>query len=220
MIGAEKLKEKQKEYNAKRKAKTKIAYAALMKFYPMNPKSLLDEIWRDIEGYEGMYQISNYGRVKSFRRNEVKILKPYVCGSYLCVDLMNHCKRKMGIIHILVAKAFIPNPENKPTVNHIDGVKFNCYVSNLEWATYSENTKHAYGMGLETQAKGDKDTSTRLKEYQVREILQSCIPGDKEFGIRPLAKKYGVGKSTIRRIINGEVYKNVPRDVDKSGKKS
>ncbi len=66
--------EKRRAYEKKRKADAKLAYAALMKFYPLNPQSLVDEIWADIEGYEGEYQISTYSRVKSFKRNGVKIL--------------------------------------------------------------------------------------------------------------------------------------------------
>ena len=202
--------EKEREYRKKRKRIAKLAYEALMKCYPLDLTNLAGEIWKWIENYEGMYQISNYGRIKSFRRNAVKILKPYFSSQgYLAIDLMNHCKRKSVRVHILVAKAFIPNPENKPTVNHIDGHPLNCYVENLEWATYSENTKHAYRIGLETQSKGEENTSTKLTNEQVREIRRTFISGDKEYGYRPLARKYNVGKSTIKRIINRDVYKSV-----------
>lgn len=203
-------KEKRRKYLKKRKADAKLAYEALMKCYPLNLENLVDEIWQWIENYEGMYQISNYGRIKSFKRSTIKILKPYIDGmGYLNVDLLDHCKRKAGRIHVLVAKAFIPNPENKPTVNHIDGHPLNCFVENLEWATYSENTKHAYRIGLEVQAKGEDDSSTKLTNEQVREIRRIYIFGDKEYGIRPLAKKYSVGRTTIKRVLDGKSYRNV-----------
>ena len=97
----------------------------------------MQEIWKDIEGYEGAYQISNFGRIK----NKIKILSPQInnCG-YLRIILKN----KHYSIHRLVALAFLPNPENKPQVNHIDGNKTNNYVTNLEWVTASENQKHNY----------------------------------------------------------------------------
>ena len=97
----------------------------------------MQEVWKDIKNYEGCYQVSNLGRV----RNKIKILSPQIsnCG-YLRIMLKN----KHYSIHRLVAEAFIPNLENKPQVNHIDGNKTNNYVTNLEWVTASENQKHNY----------------------------------------------------------------------------
>lgn len=105
------------------------------------------EIWKDIEGYEGLYQVSNLGRVKSFPRNgtikEERILKPNKVGGYLQVALQNHKNRKYKKVHRLVAETFIPNLENKREVNHIDGDKTNNCVENLEWVTTSENQLHS-----------------------------------------------------------------------------
>lgn len=109
------------------------------------------EIWRDIAGYEGLYQISNLGRVKSLERNEKfckrpeTILKAFLCGSgYREIILRNKDGRKPKLIHRLVAEAFIPNEEGKREVNHKDGDKLNNAASNLEWVTSSENIKHSY----------------------------------------------------------------------------
>lgn len=111
----------------------------------------MEEIWKPIEGYEGIYSVSNLGNIKGVVRpgSSGALLKPVKNHfGYLTVHLYSHPKNRGFLIHRLVAKAFIPNPENKKTVNHIDGNKENNMVENLEWATYSENHKHAYRMGL------------------------------------------------------------------------
>ena len=114
------------------------------------------EIWKDIEGYENKYQISNLGNVKSLETwtgdkyiKREKILKNMVYGNgYYYVCLSKNGKVKKYKVNRLVAQAFIPNPENKPFTNHIDGDKLNNNVDNLEWCTQSENMKHASKMGL------------------------------------------------------------------------
>ena len=117
------------------------------------------EIWKDIVGYEGLYQVSNYGRVRSLDRTYTQkarngsilkhtykgqILKPNNVSGYLQVNIQKHKKRNDQKIHRLVAEAFIPNLNNLPQVNHIDGNKHNNHVDNLEWVTTSENQLHSY----------------------------------------------------------------------------
>lgn len=108
------------------------------------------EIWKDIVNFEGIYQISNFGNLKSFKRNrEGHVLSEKdKRGHYLSVILCYQSKTRCTRIHRLVAEAFIPNPENKPQVNHIDGNKQNNRVDNLEWATAIENMAHARETGL------------------------------------------------------------------------
>jgi hypothetical protein len=124
----------------------------------------MKEVWKDIEGYEGQYQVSNLGNVKSLNRFVYQLDrsgKPSISNykgrvlkfghrknGYLYIVLSKNNKQKKENIHRLVAKAFIPNPLNKPQVNHKDGNKKNNLIGNLEWNTMSENHKHAFRTGL------------------------------------------------------------------------
>lgn len=106
------------------------------------------EEWRDVVGYEGLYKISSSGRVLSkwggWKERTPQMLK----SGYLCFDFYKNTQKERICIHRAVAEAFIPNKENKPQVNHLDGVKTNNQVNNLEWCNHSENIKHAYKKGL------------------------------------------------------------------------
>lgn len=109
----------------------------------------MGEEWRDIECFEGLYQVSDLGRVKSFHGKTPRILKQATTpNGYRIVCLMKDGIKTMVTIHRLVAEAFIPNMDNKPDINHMNGNKTDNRVSNLEWATRAENVLHAYETGL------------------------------------------------------------------------
>lgn len=110
---------------------------------------LPDEVWKDVVDYEGYYKISNIGRVKSLLGRNERLMKTHISrNGYEKLDLSKKGQTKKVYVHRLVAQAFIDNPENKPLVNHRDGVKTMNHVSNLEWCSHSENTTHAFANGL------------------------------------------------------------------------
>ena len=204
----------QKEYDRRKYEKAKPAYAALMKFYPLMIENLDGEIWRTVPDYEN-YQISNFGRVKSLWKSKAKILKPAFCNGYLRVDLCKDGKQKLFRVHRLIAQAFIPNPEGKPQVNHKDGHPMNNYVENLEWATSSENQRHAFDTGLQIALKGEEHGEAKLTNEQALYVRNNP---DNLTG-KQLAEKYGVTQITISEIQRGKTYKNAGGSIRKAQKK-
>lgn len=108
-----------------------------------------EEIWKDIKNYEGLYQISNFGNLKSIKNGREKIIKQNYSQRYIRNNLWKKCKYKTLSIHRLVAEAFVPNPSNYKIVNHKDGNRYNNNATNLEWCTQSHNVKESYRLGLQ-----------------------------------------------------------------------
>lgn len=178
------------------------------------------EIWKDIENYEGYYQISNLGRVKSLERYKKiktkkvllkeRIMKPHKQygksdNEYLDIILYKNGKSERFYVHRLVAKAFIPNPENKNQVNHKDKNKQNNNVYNLEWCTQNENVKHSYTFPDRKRNKAlygvvgfDNKTSKPVKQYD--------LDGNfiKEWGsARQASINLGIDYATIKKVRRG-----------------
>lgn len=152
-----------------------------------------NEIWKDIKGFEGLYQVSNLGRVKSVEHivndplNGTRTVKERILSSekmkcgYLRTALSKDSKMKKVLTHRLVAETFIPNSQNKPQVNHIDGNKKNNAVSNLEWCNNSENILHADKTGLRDMKKLYK----RCRCIETGEIFESIKAAGKFVGMTP-----------------------------------
>lgn len=157
----------------------------------------MEEIWKDIEDFNGKYQISNTNKVKSNHFGRSIILKPSLnTGGYNSVCLRLNNKIKTRSLHRLTMEAFVPNPDNKPCINHIDGNKLNNSLENLEWCTYSENLKHAYdnNLKLPIESKGEKSSQHKLKEEDVLKIRASIL-SSKELGLL-----YNVNRTNIIAI--------------------
>ena len=176
-----------------------------MKVYPLTLDDLDGELWADIEGYASHYQISTFGRGKSFFRGKVRILKPFVDKNGYLQLMFGRCNKFK--VHRLVAQAFIPNPDGKPQINHIDGNKMNNHVSNLEWCTSIENNRHAVKIGLMKSGADCRDA--KLTNEQVAWCRRVHISGDREFGTNALARKLGVSRAAMYLLLKGKTYKDV-----------
>lgn len=167
----------------------------------------MNEFWKDIKGYEGLYQVSNLCRVKTLhnRYKGVEILKNETVYGYQIISLHKDKVVKTHRIHRLVAQAFIDNPKNKPQVNHINGIKSDNRAVNLEWVTQSENMLHCYRTGLEVANTEPAHKARRIlsnKEVEnIRQLLNSGL------STRKVASMVGVGKTLIGYIKQNKSYK-------------
>lgn len=187
---------------------------------------MTEEIWKDIEGYEGGYQVSNLGRVRSverfikFKQNgkevvkryKSKILQPYRDkDGYLRVLLSYGGKRKNDFIHRFVAQAFIVNPENKPQVNHINTIKEDNRVENLEWVTCLENIRHKWENGKHdtSYCSGINHYKHKFSKEDVLFIRKNYKHRDKRYGVTALSKLFKVSHSLISDIVANKTYKHI-----------
>jgi hypothetical protein len=159
----------------------------------------MEEVFKDIKGYEGRYQISNLGNVKSLKNKKEIILKGGIdsCG-YKIVSLIDtNKKQSTKTVHRLVAITFIPNPENKLTVNHINGIKLDNKIENLEWNTYAENMTHSFNNGL--RKKG--------KEHPNSVKIINILTGDIFHTLKDASEYYKINCSNLCSMLKGK-YKN------------
>lgn len=171
------------------------------------------EIWKTVEGFEN-YQVSNLGRVKSLEKYYLmrnkhplllaeKILKLSKSNKYLSIGFCINGKQKRISIHRLVALAFIPNLENKPMVNHIDGNKLNNRVENLEWCTAKENTIHSFKIGVNKGNIGEKHPMVKITEKDVLEIRNSKLTP------KVLAEIYNINRTSVYDIKSKRTWKHI-----------
>lgn len=184
----------ERELYLQKRRRSRLEYIA--KAQNIWKKSVLEnEVWVDIPGYDGEFQISNYGRV-----TRKIFLKPYHhISGYIHLFVRGKCKKQ----HRLIAEAFIPKVDGKNFVNHKNGIKSDNRIENLEWVTISENIKHAYRLELIPPKKGMGHPGRKLDEHQVRTIFHSSM------SLNDLAAKYKVNTSCIAAIKKRKIWKHL-----------
>lgn len=178
------------------------------------------EIWKPISGYEGRYEVSTLGRIKSLQRvvesvrngkkifslRKERIMRPSKSpNGYRIVTFHTNGVAEHGSVHVIVANNFIPNPLNLPVINHIDGNKENNEVSNLERCTQSENSLHAYRTGIRIAAVGSRVNGSKLDELQVRVIksLKGLLSSSN------ISNYFKVSAGNINCIYAGKTWKHI-----------
>ncbi len=181
--------------------------------------SIVDEIWKDVAGFEGYYQVSNLGRVRSLdrvltltsrgttysRTKRGRILAPSLRRGYCVIALNCQAKPLQVAVHALVAQAFIGDRPKGFQVNHIDGDKTNKCLSNLEYCSPKGNTRHAYAIGLCDSKIGDNHHAAVLRSVDIPVILDRLRSGDT---CQKVADDYGVARSCITAISKGKLWRH------------
>lgn len=192
-------------------------------------ENLPNEEWKDIKDFEGLYQISNYGRVKRLEKviksyikyHDTNVLKPKICKcqlkhtKYFGVVLTKNNKKYNKQVHRLVAESFIPNPKNKPHVNHIDPVtKELCdnRVCNLEWCTESENTQHMIKLG-----RNKNGSEIRQYKNNGEHVMSRCVLKVNKDNV--VVKKYNCVKDFIQDMscCQSKCYKILKNNIETDG---
>lgn len=169
---------------------------------------MCEEIWKDIKGFEGKYQVSSYGRVKSLVGRKERLLKQQTSEyGYKYVVLRVNKLAKVFFIHKEVLKSFVSNHKCKKQGNHINGIKTDNRLSNLEWCNPSENIKHAFDNGLVTRLKGSLNTHAKLSELDVKEIRSICSKEHKNY--KSIAKRYDISVANVSAIVLRKSWKHI-----------
>ena len=172
----------------------------------------MQEIWKGViyqgADYSKVLEVSNMGKIRNIKTGTIYKMFLSQTGYWsICISLGSRKNKKCFKVHKALAESFIPNPNNYPIINHKDGNKLNNYIDNLEWCTYSQNSKHAIENNLLKINKGEEHYISKLTKKDVEYIRKNYIPFDKEFGCRPLARKFNVAHGTIEYIIHGKSWK-------------
>lgn len=176
----------------------------------LTEEEIMHEAWVPIQGYEGIYEVSDMGRVRrlpGYKAITARVLNGSIHRGYVMVTLSINDIHDRRMVHRIVGQHLIANPENKPFINHLDADPANNRKTNLEWSTQSENIIHAHNIGNMGGVKSG------LSKFTETDILTMRLMYGYGFPVRDLAKIYKRRPFVIRNMIQGVTYKNVPHPI-------
>lgn len=165
----------------------------------------MEAVWKDIPGWEGLYEASIWGHIRSKKNNIA--LKQFVNSYYCCVNLCSGKTRRKYPVHRLITAAFLGACPDGLQVNHKNLNKLDNRLSNLEYCTAKENIRHAVRNGVQIGCVGEKHWNAKLTDDNVREIRK--YRGGKVLSYREVGKKYGINRSQVKAIMYGRAWKHV-----------
>ena len=174
----------------------------------------IEEIWKPVVGYEGLYEVSNFGRIMSmtpFGGPRLKAQNKNTTGYYQ-VGLCKKNVLKRWCVHRVVAQAFIQNPNNLPEVNHRDGNKQNNVANNLEWMTKADNLRHSWKLGLHVSPRGENARHAKLKAFQIEEIKAHIA--ENKLSLCAIGRLYGITGTHVARIRDNVHYRQINKTPD------
>lgn len=174
-------------------------------------ENLPNEIWKDVPNYEGIYQASNLGRIKALIRktrtwqvHKEIILKHSFIDRYLKASFHKDGVKKTRMIHRVIAETFIPNPNNFPCVNHINAIRNDNRVENLEWCTHSMNMKHAYKLGNKNQ-KGSNNNCAKINQG-IADNIREYYKNNQHFSQKEIGEMFNLKREHIKDILNFKIW--------------
>lgn len=181
---------------------------------------MTEEIWKDIPNFEGYYQASTKGRIRSVKRTvkhkdgKVTVFKGRVLKSslnkkgYPMVYLSKDCKKFTRAVHRFIALTFIQNPYKYDQVNHINGIKEDNRIENLEWCNNQQNCAHAHKNGLVNSARGENSGNVKLKRWQVIFIIDSY---PSQFSAKEICSLFDIHRGEPSGLIRGKSWKHMDK---------
>lgn len=169
--------------------------------------NIQEEIWKPIPNYEGLYEVSNFGRIKGLPYKNRPEFYPKIHHNHKGYPVVNlgRAKQKIKIVHRLVAICFVPVNDFSLQVNHINGIKTDNRSDNLEWLTCSDNIKHAYKIGIKT-GRGESNNFSKFKNIDVLNIRERRAKGEK---LKSIAIDYNVSIVCISSISNRRTWTHI-----------
>lgn len=165
------------------------------------------EIWKDVKGYEGLYQVSNLGRVKSLKSGKEKIMVGgFTLSGYHCVTLLKNKTQKTRTTHRMVAESFIENNFSYSCVNHKNGIKGDNRVENIEWCSHKQNSNHAVKFGFIKS--GEKSYMCKTKEETIKKIF---VLKNQGFSRKEILNALNISIHIYKDVISGKTWKNLNR---------